>query len=204
MVNQESKKPTRLVRDAQLYFEHTAEELHDAPDHWSKFLLEHVPVVVELCSTLADEYIALGWDVDPEVLATSAWLHDVGRLVDSPEDDHAVASEIEVRSFLQDELYPHDVIDAVAHCVRAHRNRDVAPQTIEAQLLAIADAVSHLNFATAPYIYEYRYNGKEAALAKVERDRNDIMLLDDRVALKGEWLELCDAWEMVLNGIDIE
>ena len=46
--------------------------------------------------------------------------------------------------FLQENGIDQTIIDQVAHCIRAHRCKDVQPQTIEAKIVAFSDSASHL------------------------------------------------------------
>jgi uncharacterized protein len=116
---------------------------------------QHVRRVVATAKQLADatergEHGAAR-GVDRDVLVAAGWLHDVGRAKESRGEIecHAEWGASEARDVLRDLARESDdtavtiddaSLDAVAHCVHAHRfSNDVEPQTLEAQLLADAD-----------------------------------------------------------------
>jgi uncharacterized protein len=106
-----------------------------APTHdW-----HHVERVVENAETLAAR---TDREVDEAVLLAAAWLHDVGRKRESDGEiaDHAEWGAKEARRILGDHDTTPETIDAVAHCIRAHRfSNDVEPESREAELLSDAD-----------------------------------------------------------------
>ena len=72
--------------------------------------------------------------------------------------------------------YDEDRILRIYHCVRAHRNKDVKPETKEAKLVAGCDSLTHLVFA--PYMDMVRVGletgVRSDALGKLERDYRDV------------------------------
>jgi len=108
---------------------------------------QHVRRVVATAKRLADATEAGEHgpprDVNRDVLVAAGWLHDVGRgREDRGEiEDHAAWGASEARDVLRDLGVDDDAfLDAVAGCVRAHRfSNDVAPETLEAELLSDAD-----------------------------------------------------------------
>jgi uncharacterized protein len=102
----------------------------------------HVRRVARLAETLAAEY-----DVDETVLFAAVWLHDIGRgREDRGEiDDHAEWGASEAAEILSDLGAESDTVDAVRHCIRAHRySNDVEPRTREAEFLCDADNLDAL------------------------------------------------------------
>ena len=105
----------------------------------------HILRVYRLAERLAE---AEGADL--EIVRAAALLHDAGKSSDQitkPEDQFAsrrihhynsakIADEV-----LQSESWPRQRIEAVQHCIRAHRFRDESeqPSTIEAKVLFDAD-----------------------------------------------------------------
>nr|WP_227374809.1 HD domain-containing protein [Haladaptatus halobius] len=117
---------------AKTYFEDVA-PTHD----W-----HHVRRVATLAETLAAEY-----DADETVLFVAVWLHDIGRgREDRGEiDDHAEWGAREAKRILADFDPARETVEAVQHCVRAHRfSNDVEPETLEARLLSDADNLDAL------------------------------------------------------------
>lgn len=114
------------VRDRARPFFEGAAPAHD----W-----HHVERVERLAETLATP------EVDRTVLLSSVYLHDIGREREARGEgtDHAVWGAERARDLLSD-LADETRIDAIAHCVRAHRySGDVEPRTREARLLCDAD-----------------------------------------------------------------
>lgn len=102
---------------------------------------------VERVEALATRLAAGRPDVDREVLEYAVLLHDVGRPAeDAGEiDDHAEWGAGEARRILRDLGVDAKTIDAVCHCIRAHRySTDVEPETLEAKLLSDADNLDAL------------------------------------------------------------
>jgi uncharacterized protein len=96
------------------------------------------------------EHLAKLEGADVEIVRAAALLHDISRLEDSallmqadPETDHAVLAARAVRQILAGET--PGFIDAVAHCIEAHRFRNnIEPQTIEAKVLFDADKLDSI------------------------------------------------------------
>lgn len=181
---------TNIVEKSKLHFLETFESsdptvrLYDElPRHvatlekWAKHLLKLIPQANE------------------DVLLSSVWLHDIGQLVGEKEEDHAIRSEREVLRFLPTIGVTGDVINKIAHCARAHRCKDVLPESLEAKILAAADSASHLTDVV--YIQMLDKNSKEVVLAKLDRDFRDVGLLPE---LKKEINPLIDSWrELIKN-----
>jgi len=89
---------------------------------------------------------ALGADL--EVLRAAALLHDAAGAVPGPESgrqSHEQASAAFAMQILAQEGWPPERVEAVAHCIRAHRFRSLeAPATLEAQILYDADKLDVL------------------------------------------------------------
>ncbi|MFU1781391.1 HD domain-containing protein [Haloarcula japonica] len=81
--------------------------------------------------------------VDRDVLAASAWLHDIGRPLERTGeiDDHDEWATAEAAQLLAAEGVEPDRVDRIKHCIRAHsiRTSSPEPKTLEAKLLFDAD-----------------------------------------------------------------
>jgi uncharacterized protein len=91
------------------------------------------------------EKLAITEGADLEIVRAAALLHDAqGSQTtggESGRQDHHHASSNFAEQVLQAENWPAERIEAVQHCIRAHRFRDnsESPQTIEAKILFDAD-----------------------------------------------------------------
>ena len=104
---------------------------------WST-IFEHVSRVYQLAMRLAEQEGA-----DPEIVAAAALLHDSkGSAPDSSgkRQGHHLTSAVFAGEVLRNAGWPGERIEAVQHCIRAHRFRSTeAPETIEAQVVFDAD-----------------------------------------------------------------
>ncbi len=113
---------------------------------------------VERVETVADR-LAAGRGIDERVLRAAVLLHDVGRGREDAGviDDHAEWGAREAREVLAaEERFDEDGIDAVAHCVRAHRySNDVEPASPEARILSDADNLDALGAIGVARVFAY-------------------------------------------------
>ena len=153
------------------------------------------PQHVEHVEQWADRCLRICPEADKEIVLLSVWLHDIGHVDGDESQDHAIKSEREARWFLADIGLAPERIEAVAHCVRAHRCRDVPPRTIEAKILAVADSASHMSDLT--YL-EMLQDGvpKGVILEKLERDYRDVGVFPE---MKDELAVIYRAWRGLLD-----
>lgn len=85
-------------------------------------------------------------EADKEIVELSAWLHDIAR-IETAEEDHHVKGAEKAGKILKGFGYPEDRIKKVQHCVISHRGKEnqYKPETIEARIVASADAMSHFD-----------------------------------------------------------
>lgn len=98
---------------------------------------DHIQRVYRLAERLAQ---AEGADL--EIVRAAALLHDAeGPFIGDKRSDHQFASAEFAGEILTAEGWPEERIEAVQHCIRAHRFRDdrEQPETIEAKVLFDAD-----------------------------------------------------------------
>jgi len=104
---------------------------------------DHVLRVLHMAERLGEE---LGADL--EVIRAAALLHDAAGAVPGPESgrhNHEQASAAFARQVLGEEGWSSERVEAVAHCIRAHRYRSLeAPSTLEARILYDADKLDVL------------------------------------------------------------
>lgn len=158
----------------------------------------YLPRHVETVEKWAKKLLRSWPKANNEIVLVSVWLHDIGQTFGDIEVDHSKKAETEADIFLTSLSYPRHKIEAVGHCVRAHRCNDVQPATIEAKILAAADSASH--FTDINYIVHLTDNSKEHgrdyAIAKIERDYRDLDILPN---LKQELTPLYNAWKELFN-----
>ncbi|MFA5031152.1 MAG: HD domain-containing protein [Patescibacteria group bacterium] len=124
----------------------TARQYFDTED-WQY----HVLKVVFYARQLAKKHKA-----DNTVIELAAYLHDIARSKEAhdKEDHHIVGAKM-AQKILTKNGFRKSVIDQVTHCIEAHRcKKDFQPKTIEAKIIANADAMSH--FDIMPIFYFWR------------------------------------------------
>lgn len=142
----------------------------------------------------AKKILEIKVDANREVVLLGVWLHDIGQLIGYKEIDHAINSEIEARRFLGEKGVEIGVIEKVAHCVRAHRCKDIQPNTLEAKIVAASDSASHMtDIVYADMASRGDVNG---AKAKLERDYRDKGLVPE---ISDELETLYLAWKNLLE-----
>lgn len=101
---------------------------------------DHFVPMVEYARFLAGKLNA-----DTEVVEIAAWLHDIGSIVHGREDHHITGTEIAERK-LRELGYPEKKIAQVKHCILSHRgSKNIKRETVEAQIIADADAMDIFN-----------------------------------------------------------
>lgn len=132
-----------------------------------------------------------------EIVLLSIWLHDIGQAFvkfEKDDEDHAAKSETEARIFLPSLGFDEAAVGKVAHCVRAHRCRDIQPETLEARIVAAADSASHMTDIC--YLDMASRGNKDPALDKLERDYRDAGLFPE---LQKEITPIYNAWKELLK-----
>ncbi len=134
-------------------------------------------------------------ETDMDVVLLSVWLHDLG-LPYEIEGDHAVIGETIAREWLTSEGYDSEKTDKVCHCIRAHRCRDIMPETLEARLIAFGDSASHMTQGVYFDIAKENKRGnKYDALEKLERDWRDLSFFPE---IKDDFRKLYEAWKAII------
>lgn len=146
---------------------HCLKVLKRKNDRICRYLPGHIIEVEKWAKKISKDYP----EVDKTVLFLSVLLHDIGHGFGNHED-HAVKSEIEAKRFLKKIGLTSEKIEKVSHCVRAHRCKDIQPETIEAKILAAADSASHMTDGC--YIDMAMRGLKDLAFKKLERDYRDV------------------------------
>jgi hypothetical protein len=157
-------------------------------------LLPHVPEAEKWAKLMLKKYP----EADQEVVLLSVWLHDLGHYPLPTEIDHAVRGEERAKIFLEKENYPKENVEKVLHCVRAHRCRDVMPESLEAKIMAFADSASHMT--DTMYLDMARDDADEnrysRIYAKMERDMRDLATFPE---IKKDLMGLYEAWKKLIS-----
>jgi HD superfamily phosphodiesterase len=165
-------------------------------DPWG--LISHIPEAEKWAKFL----IANHPEADSEVILLSVWLHDSGHYPITDED-HAIKSEKIAKAFLEKEKFNPNKLAMILHCVRAHRCRDIQPESLEARILACADSASHM---TDPLMYPSMLKDKKATLTleKLERDYRDTKSFPE---VQEKLKDFYEAWKKLLTAyinLDLE
>jgi len=159
----------------------------------------HLPEVERWANYMIKNYL----DADAEVILVAAWLHDIGHYPLPTDVDHAVRGEERAKAFLEKESYPEEKMKRVLHCVRAHRCRDVQPETVEAKIIACIDSASHM---TEHMYFDMAKDDKMhkrdlRVYSKMERDFRDLAAFPEvqkkLSELHGAWKKLIEAFEKI-------
>ena len=185
---------SKIQRIRGVFFEHLThfEDLYSLDSHiiemekWAKITYRNNP------------------NADLSVILLSVYLHDIGHYPINDEEDHAVSGEMIARNILEKEGFDKEIIEKVAHCIRAHRCKDVMPETIEAKIVAFIDSVSH---ATDNNMYLGMAKADtrlsvEQMLNKIDRDLRDLKSFQKDVNMeeRAESIEnICSAWKVIVT-----
>ena len=117
---------------------------------------------VERVEALARRLAADRTDLDETTLFLAVYLHDIGRPAEltGEIDDHAVWGADEAGRILDEQGVDEETIEAVAHCIRAHRfSNDVEPETPDARVLSDADNLDALGAIGVARVFAYGGEG---------------------------------------------
>lgn len=132
---------------------------------------QHIVLVVSYAKMLAKKLKG-----NEEIVELGALLHDVGSIRFS-EDNHEITGQMEAEKILKELGYAKKIIDQVKECIKSHRgSKDIEPQTLEAKIVANADAMAH--FDVVPVLlrvgldkyYKDEDKASQWVLEKLERD----------------------------------
>src|SRR4030042_3505186 len=178
-----------MIQNVEKTKKHCLKVLAKKNDHICDYLPNHIVSVEKWGKKIMKDYPK----ANKEILLLSVWLHDIGHAFLNT-DTHHIGSEKEVKRFLAKIKMNPEKIEKVAHCVRAHRRKDVMPETIEAKILAAADSASH--FTDGAYMDMLIHGYKELVSKKMERDYRDVGLFPK---LKKEITPIYKAWKELLR-----
>jgi hypothetical protein len=160
-------------------------------------LVSHIEELERWANFMCDSYP----EADKEVVMLSVYLHDIGHYPINLDTDHAVVGEKRAREFLTKQKYPDDKMKKVLHCVRAHRCKDVLPETLEAKIMAFIDSASHITDGMYISVSKHYKRGLTTTnpLDKLERDLRDLNTFPE---IKEKLIGLYEAWKRVVIEYD--
>jgi uncharacterized protein len=114
-------------------------------EDWSSHVLKVKKYAIDLAVILK---------ADLEVTELAAILHDIGRYKFGGKN-HEETGAVEAEKILQDFKIPQTILDRVVSCIRTHKaDKDNLPASVEAEILANADAMAH--FDSVPFFFYKR------------------------------------------------
>ncbi len=122
------------------------------PDYWPY----HIAIVHRYAMLLVDKLGA-----EKEVVELAVFLHDYGRVrfPERGEEHHLTGAEL-AEELLSELGASRELISHVQACIRTHRGaNDLRPESLEAEILANADALAH--FDALPYFFRIRFSKGE-------------------------------------------
>jgi len=151
---------------------------------------KHVKVVYEIAMELAERMSA-----DPEVVALSSLLHDIGRVMYDPAT-HEVTGAEEATKFLEREGAEKELIAKVRECILLHRSsKRVKTASKEVICLRVADALSH--FVKIWYmLYLLKLYDKPLSWL-INKLRRDISVLEEH-----GFMDLSEKCRKILSNIE--
>jgi len=169
-VEEECKKPTAK-------YGYEPYEFHLVPTH-------------KYAKKLAEK---LGADV--EIVEISAWLHDIGSIINGRKNHHITGAEIAEQK-LRELGYPAEKIEKVKTCILNHRgsvSNSEGLRSCEEKIISDADALSHFDnhggLFKAAFIYENLNQGEamESILSKLNRSWNKLSFPESKELIKPKY-----------------
>lgn len=167
------------------------EKFAKADMNW--FVKMHLEYVEKFSLILAEKKNA-----NKDVLRLSVWLHDINH--DKVKENHHMENAAFAVELLAKQGFDAKIVKAVEHCILTHScKNDHIPQTLEAKILASADAMSHIdNFSVllfVAFVIE-KYDTKRAhewLSRKIDRDWNKILIHEGKEIIKNKYEEAMEA-----------
>ncbi|NMB57167.1 HD domain-containing protein [Candidatus Beckwithbacteria bacterium] len=164
-------------------------------DSW--FYSEHLLVVQKFALWLCKIYPTTNKDA----VLLAVWLHDISR-ADGVDENHDQKGAQIARKILQENNFDNDFIDLIVKTCESHSCKKVKPESLEAKILATADAMSH--FENGFYLRIYKnWNLKyEDALdklyQKIERDYKQKLFFPEAIK---KIKPMYEAWQKIKERI---
>jgi HD superfamily phosphodiesterase len=147
-------------------------------DKW--FLDEHLLIVERIARDLCQKHP----EADEKAVLLGVWFHDIGRLR-GIDEGHDLYGAQEAKKILAKGRLPPVFINKVYEVCLNHRAEANKPKSLEAKILATADASSHFIANIYPQVFEYYKNkvgetkARKIVKDKIERDYNDKIFFEE-------------------------
>jgi uncharacterized protein len=145
------------IDEARHYYQE-ADTIHD---------FDHVLRVYELCRTIGKKENA-----DLKILLSAALMHDACGAAPGTKErmEHHLASALLAEKVLREKNWPEHEIQAVMHCIRAHRYRGTeSPESLEAKILFDSDKLDVLGAIGVARVIGYAAIAGQPAFAQPSR-----------------------------------
>lgn len=172
---------------------------YDRQDSWNKHIYQHIKNVYRYAHDLA---IKRGADV--EICELGALFHDMSKVANfGPRDEHEKYGAQMARSILTELGYPDNKIDLVEKCVLHHSSdKDCTRDTLEEQIVADADVISHLD--GIPFLFFLAYNRKQLSAEKgSEFVKNKLTQDFQKLSPQGQ-KELKERFDIIMKMLFVE
>lgn len=105
------------------------------------------------------EQLAEKRNADKEIVLLAAWLHDIASIKGEYKEHH-IQGQKYAEEFLKKHNYPTERIEKIKHCIYAHRaSKDIPRETVEAECVSDADAMSHFNTIASLFYLAIKVHG---------------------------------------------
>jgi len=166
------------------YVEEVFREGDEMVANFEWFYKYHISIVYKIAIKLAKKYKA-----NETVVGLAAILHDIGITVDPKQHDIAGAKEAE--RILKKYGYAPEIIKQVSNCIESHMCEAKKPNTLEAKIVATADAVSKFK---SPFFFIKACAGKQTPEEyfewfhnKIKKEYEKIFFDDEKRLVKKEY-----------------
>lgn len=168
--------------------EFVKEECEKPNANYSAAYRDHFIPVHNYAKQLAEK---LGADI--EIVEISAWLHDIGSIMNSRREHHISGAEIAEKK-LEELNYPSEKIQKVKRCILNHRGSiNKNKKTLEEKIIADADSLSHFDnlggLFQAALVYEKldMADSMKSVLLKLKHSYNKITFEESRELIKPKY-----------------
>ena len=148
----------------------------------------HFVPVVRYAEELGDKL-----KCDKEILIISAWLHDIGSIMEGRENHHETGAKI-AEEKLRKLGYPLSKIELVKKCILNHRgSQERVRETVEEKILVDADALANFDNISgifkAALVYENKTQeeARKSVLEKLQRKWNQLHFNESKKIIKPKY-----------------